>query len=52
MTRVFVKHNKTGRWSPTIKVDDHYVVLTEPGNNYLTRVTPKTGHEKMVARAI
>ena len=52
MTRVLVKNNKTGRWSPTIKVDDHYAVLTEPGNNYLTHVTPKTGHEKVVARAI
>ena len=44
MTRVLVKNNKTGRWSPTIKVDDHYVVLTH--------VTPKTGHEKVMARAI
>ena len=26
MTRVLVKNNKTGRWSPTMKVDDHYVV--------------------------
>ena len=52
MTRVLVKNNKTGRWNPTIKVDDHYVVLTEPGNDYLTHVTPKTGHGKVVARAI
>ena len=52
MTRVLVKNNKTGRWSPTIKVDNHYVVLTEPGNNYLTHVTPKIGHGKVVARAI
>ena len=51
MTRVLVKNNKTGRWNPTIIVD-HYVVLTEPGNNYLTHVTPKTGHGKVVARAI
>ena len=41
MTRVLVKNTKTGRWSPTIKVDDHYVVLT-----------PKIGHGKVVARAI
>ena len=52
MTRVLVKNHKTGRWSPTMKVDDHYVVLTEPGNDYLTYVTPKTGHGKVVARAI
>ena len=49
MTRVLVENNKTGRWSPTIKVDDHYVVLSEPGNDYLTHVTPKTGHGKVVA---
>ena len=41
MTRVLVKNNKTGKWNPTIKVDDHYVVLTEPGNDCLTHVTPK-----------
>ena len=52
MTRLIVKNNKTGRWNPTIKLDDHYVVLTEPGNDYLTHVTPKTGHGKVVARAI
>ena len=38
--------------NPTIKVDDHYGVLTEPGNDYLTHVTHKTGHGKVVARAI
>ena len=51
MTRVLVKNNKTGRWNPTIIVD-HYVVLTEPGNDYLIHVTPKTGYGKVVARAI
>ena len=52
MTRVLGKNNKTGRWNPTIKVDDHYVVLTEPGNDFLTHVSPKIGHGKVVARAI
>ena len=51
MTRVLVKNNKTGRWNLTIIVD-HYVVLTEPGNDYLTHVTPKIGYGKVVARAI
>ena len=32
-----------------MKVDDHYVVLTEPGNNYFTRVTLKSEHGKAVA---
>ena len=27
-------------------------MLTEPGNDHLTHVTPKTGHGKVVARAI
>ena len=31
-----MKNNKTGRQSQTTKVDDHYVVLTELGNHYLT----------------
>ena len=52
MTRVLVKNNKIRRWSPTIKIVDHYVVLTEPGNDYLTHVNPKTGYGKVVARAI
>ena len=52
MTRVLVKNNETGMSNPTIIVDDHYVMLTEPGNDYLTHVTPKTGHGKVVARAI
>ena len=52
MTRVLVKNKKTGKWNPTIKVDDHYGLLTEPGNDYLTHVTPKTGHEKEDSRAI
>ena len=52
MIRILVKNKKTGRWSPTIKADDHYVVLTEPGNDYLTHVSPKTGHGKAVARTI
>ena len=45
MTRVLVKNNKTGMWNPTIIVD-HYVMLYEPGKDYLTHVTPKTGHGK------
>ena len=51
MTRALVKNNKTGRWNPTIKVYDHYVVSTKPCNDYLIHVTPKTGHGKMLARA-
>ena len=35
-----------------MKVDDHYVVLTEPSNDYFTHVTSKTGLGKVVARTI
>ena len=51
MTRVLVKNNKTGMSNPTIIVD-HSVVLTKPGNDYLTHMTAKTGREKVVSRAI
>ena len=35
-----------------MKIVDHYVVLTEPRNDYLTSVSPITGHGRVVARAI
>ena len=49
ITRVLVKNKKTEKWNPTI-IGDHYVVLTEPGNDYLTYVTPKTGHGNVAVR--
>ena len=48
MTRVLVKNNKTGRWSPRIKVDDHCKLNCD----YFTRVSPKAGHGKAVVEAI
>ena len=35
-----------------MKVDDRSVVLIKLGIGYLTHVTPKTGHGKVVAQAI
>ena len=32
-----------------MKVDDHYLVLTESGNDYLTHITTKSGNGKAVA---
>ena len=51
-TRVLVKNQKTGRWSPKLVVEDHYVIIVEPGSQYLTHVTPPTGHGKVIAGAI
>ena len=35
-----------------MKIVNHYVALTQPGNDYLTQVSPITGHGRVVARAI
>ena len=51
-TRVLVKNPKTGRWSPKLVVEDHYVIIVEPGSQYLTHVTPPTGHGEVIARTI
>src|SRR6476469_1671147 len=32
--------------------EDHYVIITEPGSQYLGHVTPKSGHGKSIAEAI
>ena len=51
-TRVLVKNTKTGRWSPQLQIQDHYVILEEPGSEYLTHVTPVSGHGIVIAKAI
>ena len=33
-------------------VEDHYVIIVEPGSQYLTHVTPKTGHGITIAGSI
>ena len=51
-TRVMIKNEKTEKWSSRMMVKDHYVIMVEPGNEYLTHVTPKTGHGKQIAKTI
>ena len=51
-TRVLVRNPKTGRWSPKLVVEDHYVIIVEPGSQYLSHVTPISGHGKVIAGAI
>lgn len=51
-TRVLVKNAKTGRWSPRQVIQDHYVIIVEPGAEYLTHVTPPSGHGKVIAATI
>ena len=51
-TRSLVRNEKTGKWSPKLEIEDHYVILEEPGSEYLTHVTPVTGHGDVIAKAI
>ena len=51
-TRVMVKNEKTNKWSSRMMVKDHYVVMVEPGNEYLTNVTPKSGYGKEITKTI
>ena len=51
-TRVLMQNAKTGRWSPREVIQDHYVILVEPGSEYLKHVTPPTGHGKVIAATI
>ena len=46
---VLKKNEYTGKWSPRHMVEDHYVIIVEPGSQYLTHVTPKTGHGIVIA---
>ena len=51
-TRVLKKNEKTGKWSPRHMIEDHYVLIVEPGSQYLTHVTPKSGHGITLAGSI
>ena len=41
-----------GKWHPVMKCEDHYAIVIEPGSEYLTHVTPVTGHGSAIALAI
>ena len=51
-TRVLKQNPKTGRWSPKMEVQDHYVMIVEPGSQYLSHVTPPSGHGRVIAETI
>ena len=44
------KQNVNGKWYPKVELEEHYVVLD--GNDYITHVTPKSGHAVNVAKAL
>ena len=44
------KQHLNGKWYPSVQLEEHYVVLD--GNDYVTHVTPKSGHAKNVARSL
>jgi hypothetical protein len=52
ITRMLLRNEKTGKWSSRMEVEDHYVILLEPGSQYFTHVTPQSGHGKLIAKAI
>ena len=51
-TRTMIQNSSIGRWSPRLVVEDHYVIMVEPGSEYLTQVTTTSGHGKTIAKAI
>ena len=44
------KQNVNGKWYPNVELEEHHVVLE--GNDYITHVTPKSGHAVNVAKAL
>ena len=47
---MLLRNEKTSKWSSRMEVEDHYVILLEPGSQYLAHVTPQSGHDKLIAR--
>ncbi|QQP38148.1 Uncharacterized protein FKW44_018646 [Caligus rogercresseyi] len=52
LTKIITKNEKTNKWTSKFMKNDHYVILSEPDNVYLTHVTPKSGHGKEISRAV
>ncbi len=44
------KQHVDGKWYPKVQLEEHYVVLD--GKDYVTHVTPKSGHAINVAKAL
>lgn len=47
-----VKVNRNSKWYGDTIVEDHYVLVEEPGGNYLTHVTPLSGKSTDIASSI
>ena len=47
-----VKVNKNGKWYGDTGVEDHYVLVEEPGGDYLTHFTPSSGRSIDIASSI
>ena len=50
--QVMAKNEKPNKQSSRVMTKDNYVIMVEPGNEYLTHVTPNSGHEKEIAKTI
>lgn len=46
------QHRVGNKIYPTSVIEDHYVIIAEPGGHYLHHVTPKSGHGVNIAKAI
>ena len=49
-TRVSTQNKITGKWSTSIKIQDHYIILDQPGSTYLAHVTPTSCSGFNIAR--
>ncbi|KAK0057091.1 hypothetical protein Bpfe_013455 [Biomphalaria pfeifferi] len=47
-----VKVNRSGKWYGDTTVENHYVLVEEPGSSYLTHVTPSSGRSTDIANSI
>lgn len=47
-----VKVNRNGKWYGDTAVEEHFVIVEEPGGNYLTHVTPSSGRSSDIANSI
>lgn len=46
------KTKREQKWYSDTTVDDHYVLVVEPGRDYLTHVTPTSGKSTDIANSI
>ena len=50
--KTLVKVKKGDKWYGEMAVEDHYVLVTEPGGEYLTHITPDSGRSSYIATGI